>query len=32
MNNYINGEWCDDYLYALLASEWSRVRSPRVPS
>jgi RimJ/RimL family protein N-acetyltransferase len=31
-STWSKGEWCDDYLYALLASEWSRVRSPRVPS
>lgn len=28
-STWSKGEWCDDYLYALLADEWSRVRSSR---
>jgi RimJ/RimL family protein N-acetyltransferase len=28
-STWSKGEWCDDYLYALLAGEWSRVRGPR---
>jgi RimJ/RimL family protein N-acetyltransferase len=28
-STWINGEWCDDYVYALLADEWSRARANR---
>jgi RimJ/RimL family protein N-acetyltransferase len=28
-STWINGEWCDDYVYALLADEWSRARATR---
>jgi RimJ/RimL family protein N-acetyltransferase len=28
-STWSKGEWCDDYLYALLAGEWPRVRGPR---
>jgi RimJ/RimL family protein N-acetyltransferase len=28
-STWINGEWCDDYIYALLADEWARARATR---
>jgi RimJ/RimL family protein N-acetyltransferase len=27
-STWSKGEWCDDYLYALLADEWARVAVP----
>lgn len=27
-NAYIKGEWCDEYLYAVLASEWRAKQTP----